>query len=251
MSKTIKILVAVLIIMLPVGLFLMLSGDAWKQFLWTTNIFLLLQAVITLIFLLSAAETKSVSITSAIILILAFTVEYVGVTSGYPFGKYSYTNTLSPAVFGVPVAITLSWFSVSVNSFLLAKFMLFESKNTYIILVSALIILGADLLLEPFASSVNGYWLWEAGKIPLQNYVSWFIAGLLFSFILNRLVIWNRTIFENINFITIPAILISVNILQFTVVNLVSGYIFATLIGLILISSCILLSVKSGEKDEE
>lgn len=251
MSKTIKILVAVLIIMLPVGLFLMLSGDTWKQYLWTTNIFLALQAVITLIFLLSAAETKSVSITSIIILILAFVIEYAGVNSGFPFGKYSYTNTLSPAIFGVPAAITLSWFSVSVNSFLLSKFLLFESKGVYIVFVSALIILGVDLLLEPFASSANGYWLWEGGRIPLQNYVSWFIAGLLFSYILNRLVIWNRIVFENISFITIPAILISVNILQFAVVNAVSGYIFITLIGLILISASVLLSVKFREKDEE
>lgn len=251
MSKTIKILVAVLIIMLPVGLFLMLSGDTWKQYLWTTNIFLALQAVITLIFLLSAAETKSVTITSIIILILAFIIEYIGVKSGYPFGKYSYTNTLSPSLLGVPAAITLSWFSVSVNSFLLSKFLLFESKSVYIILVSALIILGIDFLLEPFASAVNGYWIWGGGVIPFQNYLSWFIAGLLFSYILNRLVIWNRTVFENINFITIPAILILVNILQFAVVNVVSGHILITLIGLALISACVLLSIKFREKDEE
>jgi uncharacterized membrane protein len=237
--------------MLPVGLFLMLSGDTWKQYLWTTNIFLALQAVITLIFLLSAAETKSVSITSVIILILAFIIEYAGVTSGFPFGKYSYTGTLSPSVFGVPLAITLSWFSVSVNSFLLAKFLLFESNNFYIVFVSAFIILGVDLLLEPFASSVNGYWLWEAGRIPLQNYVSWFTAGLLFSYILNRLVIWNRTVFENISFITIPAILISVNILQFAIVNIISGYILITLTGLVLISACIMISLKAMKKNEE
>jgi len=237
--------------MLPVGLFLMLSGDAWKQYLWTTNVFLALQAVITLIFLLSAAETKSVTITSAIILILAFIIEYIGVRSGYPFGRYSYTNTLSPAVFSVPIAITLSWFSLTVNSFLLSKFLLFESKNIYIVLVSAFIILGVDFLLEPFASSVNGFWLWESSIIPFQNYMSWFIAGLLFSYILNRLVIWNRTVFENISFITIPAILISVNILQFAIVNVVSGYLLVTLIGLALISACILISIKSVKKDEE
>lgn len=237
--------------MLPVGLFLMLSGDAWKQYLWTTNIFLALQAVITLIFLLSAAETKSVTITSAIILVLALIIEYTGVKFGFPFGRYSYTNTLSPAVLGVPIAITLSWFSLSVNSFLLTKFLLFESKNIYIVLVSAFIILGVDFLLEPFASSVNGFWLWVNGTIPFQNYVSWFIAGLLFSYILNRLVIWNRTVFENISFITIPAVLISVNILQFAIVNVVSGYILVTLIGLALISVCILISIKSVKKDEE
>ena len=127
----------------------------------------------------------------------------------------------------------------------------FFCSNQKIVLVSAFIILGVDFLLEPFASSVNGFWLWVNGTIPFQNYVSWFIAGLLFSYILNRLVIWNRTVFENISFITIPAVLISVNILQFAIVNVVSGYILVTLIGLALISVCILISIKSVKKDEE
>jgi uncharacterized membrane protein len=251
LSKTIKILVAVQVIMLPVGLFFMLSGDIWKQYLWTTNIFLALQAVITLIFLLSAAETKSVSITSAIILVLVFFIEYTGVNSGYPFGKYSYTGALTPAVFGVPAAITLSWFSILVNAFLLSKFLLFDSKSVYIISASAVIILGIDLLLEPFGSLVIGYWVWSSATVPLQNYLSWLLMGILFSYILNRLVIWNRTIFENINFITIPSILILVNIIQFAAVNLVSGYILITLIGLVLISICLFLSIKFREKDEE
>jgi putative membrane protein len=34
-----------------------------------------------------------------------------------------------------------------------------------------------DFLLEPFATQVKHYWVWESGSIPLQNYVAWWVLG--------------------------------------------------------------------------
>jgi len=243
-NKLIKILSAVLVVMFPVGLFLMLSGDVWKQYLWTTNLFLALQAAVTFIFLAGAAEKKSALITAAIILILAFVIEFGGVKTGFPFGAYSYTKTLAPSLFGVPVAITLSWFTIAVNVYLVSRFFLFGSKNLYILVVSAVMILAIDLLLEPFASSVNGYWIWETGKIPVQNYFSWLVAGFIFAYLLNRFVLWNRNVFLNMNFITIPAVILLINILQFTVINFYFGYIVITLIGLAMLALSVLFGYK-------
>ncbi len=247
-TRTIKILVAILIIMLPVGLLIMLSG--WSQYLWTTNIFLLLQAIVTFIFLVNAAEQKSVLITAIVILVLAFIVELIGLKTGFPFGDYSYSKILAPSAFGVPLAISLSWFSVVVNSYFAARFLVDESKVMSRLLVSGLIILGTDILLEPFASSFNGFWVWTAGSVPLQNYVSWFVIGLIFSLLLERFVIWNRNIFQNINFITIPAILLTINIIQFSIINLYSGFYETTLAGLVIIAACILLSLRYRTNEE-
>ncbi len=243
MNKLIKILVAVLIVMFPVGLFLMLAGDVWRQFLWTTNIFLALEAAVTFIFLLGSAEKKSASITAVIILILAFTVELTGVKTGLPFGAYSYTKTLQPAFLGVPAAITLSWFAVAVNAYLAVKFFLFGSEKMIILTVSAVIILAIDFLLEPFASA-NAYWVWESGKIPLQNYLSWLVTGFIFAYLLDRFILWNRNIFLNINFITIPVVILMINILQFSIVNIYFGHLFITFIGLALLTVSVLFSYK-------
>jgi putative membrane protein len=249
LTRTIKILMAVLIIMLPVGLFLMLSGEVWKHCLWTTNIFLGLQAVITFIFLLNSAEKKSVTAAAVLIPLIAFTMEFIGVKTGFPFGKYSYTKTLEPGILGVPVAISLSWFSVAVNSYLVSRFFLIESKVQYILLASGFIILGIDILLEPFATDVNGYWAWAGGSVPLQNYLSWFMLGILFSALLEQFAIWNRNIFLNINFISIPAAILAINILQFTVVDLFYGYYSVTLTGLIIIAACVFVSLRTRKNE--
>jgi uncharacterized membrane protein len=243
-NKLIKILTAVLVVMFPVGLFLMLSGDTWKQYLWTTNIFLALQAIVTFIYLAGAAEKKSALFTAVIILILAFIIELAGVKTGFPFGQYLYTKTLAPALFGVPIAITLSWFTIAVNVYLAARFFFFGSKIIFVLVVSAVMILAIDLLLEPFASSVNGFWIWETGKIPVQNYFSWLAAGFVFAYLLDRFVLWNRNIFLNMNFITIPAVILSINILQFAVINFCFGYIIITLIGLAMLGASVLFGYK-------
>ena len=35
--------------------------------------------------------------------------EAVGVRTGFPFGDYSYADTLGPTVLGVPVVVPLAW----------------------------------------------------------------------------------------------------------------------------------------------
>lgn len=249
MTRLIKILTAVLIVMFPVGLFLMLSGEMWKQYLWTTNIFLALQAAVTFIYLIEAAEKKQAAIIALTILALAFVIEFFGVNTGFPFGRYSYTNTLKPALFGIPLAITLSWFTIAVNSYLVTRFFLFGSGRLIVLAVSSIIILAIDLLLEPFASLINGYWIWDAGEIPVQNYISWLAAGFVFSYMLDRFVIWNRNVFLNMNFVTIPVVILSINVLQFAVVNVYFGYVIVTLTGLAMLAASALFSLKIGKNE--
>ncbi len=244
MNKVIKIFTGILVVMLPVGIIIMLSGEGGKQYLWTTNIFLGLQAAITFMFLKEAAETKSSVIFCALILILSFAAELIGVKTGFPFGAYSYTDVLRPALFGVPLAMPFTWFTIAVNVFLISRFILFDLNKFKIIIVSSFIILAIDFMLEPFASSVNGFWIWTGGKIPFQNYISWFVLGFIFSFLLERFIIWNRNFFENINFIAIPALIITLNVLQFIIVDLYYGHLAGVAAGVVLLVPFILLSIK-------
>src|SRR5690606_13300745 len=49
-------------------------------------------------------------IRSAMVVMLgAWLVEYVGSTTGLPFGAYQYTDTLQPQIGGVPLLIPLAW----------------------------------------------------------------------------------------------------------------------------------------------
>jgi putative membrane protein len=47
-------------------------------------------------------------------------------------------------------------------------------------LITGLLCMGYDFVLEPFASRVRNYWVWADGIIPPQNYMAWFVlSGLL------------------------------------------------------------------------
>ena len=179
LGMLLKILTFVLIVMFPVGLVLMFT-ESLRGYLWTTTIFLGLEALITFIILIKLADLLSVVITTAVIIIASWFVEYFGVNNGIPFGSYSYTHVLSPLIGGVPIAITFAWFTVAANSLLAARYFLRGYNEISAILIASIFILATDILLEPFASFINNFWIWETSAIPIQNFVSWFVIGLIF-----------------------------------------------------------------------
>ena len=53
---------------------------------------------------------------AAIVGVLTFTVEWVGITTDFPFGAYDYYPTLGFLVAGVPLTIAFAWVGVFLNS---------------------------------------------------------------------------------------------------------------------------------------
>ncbi|MBK9747058.1 MAG: carotenoid biosynthesis protein [Chloroflexi bacterium] len=47
--------------------------------------------------------------TIGVIVALAWLTEFIGHTTGFPFGSYDYTPRLQPQVGGVPLLIPLAW----------------------------------------------------------------------------------------------------------------------------------------------
>ena len=109
--------------------------------------------------------------------ICGFFLEYAGIHTGIIFGKYSYGKTLGPGWQGVPYLIGVNWaclifYSVSALSGHL--------KNPWIIsIVCGLMMVGYDYVLEPVAVYFN-MWHWFGQPIPLQNYIAWFAASVVF-----------------------------------------------------------------------
>lgn len=111
-----------------------------------------------------------------IVFVLGFVVEYLGVTYGWIFGHYSYGATLGPKLAGVPVIIGLNWlliiYCVSVLTDLLPVPLSLKvvSGATLAVLI--------DTLIEPVAIRYD-FWSWDAGFVPLQNYLGWFMVSLV------------------------------------------------------------------------
>lgn len=235
--------------MFPVG-FIIMFTQFGSEYLWTTTIFLGLEALITFIILLKSADILSVVITTAVIFMASWFIEYWGVTTGFPFGLYSYTHVLSPLVGGVPLAISFAWFIVTANSLLAARYLLKGFNETSAILIASIFVLATDILLEPFASFVNNFWVWQGQAVPLQNFVSWFAIGIIFIFTLSQLIKWDHVPINNSYVNKIPLLIMAINIVNFSVVNIVNGYYFLTITGLV-IFIVITASIKFFNKQPE
>ena len=121
----------------------------------------------------------------AILFALGFLVEVIGVSTGVLFGEYTYGATLGFKLFETPLMIGVNWILLSLASFGVSSF--FLKKQLPLILLSSLLMVLMDVLIEPIAISLD-FWTWALGDIPLQNYIMWFFVSL----IMNALISFNR-----------------------------------------------------------
>lgn len=121
-----------------------------------------------------------------------FLVDVLGLATGFPFGSYSYAESLGPALFGVPVVIGLAWTMMAWPSWIAAG--LLTSKRWTRIAVAAWGLASWDLFLDPQMVS-EGYWRWanpEPGLpgvygVPLTNHLGWLVVAVLLMAAFDRL----------------------------------------------------------------
>ncbi|MDA4130063.1 MAG: carotenoid biosynthesis protein [Thaumarchaeota archaeon] len=130
---------------------------------------------------------------------IGYLAEVLGTSSGFPFGKYFYTDLLGEKILGVPIVVPLVWFVISYLSFSIARTAfpdLMEGKvtrNSMIVKLTFLSAFGAvawDFMIDPMFSSYR-YWVWtgqfvplpELDGIPLTNFLGWFVLVSLMVYI--------------------------------------------------------------------
>lgn len=234
-------LMYVLLIMTPVGIIIMIVPELREKYLWTTNIFLSLQFIAMLSYMLLNYTRKSVSISIPVLLLSGYLLELIGVKTSVPFGSYIYTDTLQPQILQVPLAISLSWIVVVAGSFMIVSSV--KSLNTFaFVTYSSVLVLAFDLLLEPFASFINGYWIWTFSFVPIQNYISWFFVAVVFNLFLSKFLVQQSSENKKSKVVSnTPLILYLISIFQFSVVNLLNSYILPTVSGIILITVVLII----------
>lgn len=143
-------------------------------------------------FLIYLSEAKSLTaLAYLIIFVLGFSIELIGVKTGWLFGSYHYTDVLGEKIFGVPITIGINWFVIVISSGALVI------KLKLSVFVKAILAGAAatfmDVILEPVAIKYQ-FWIWENGVVPFYNYVCWFIFSTAFAYLyLNLTDQQNRT----------------------------------------------------------
>lgn len=115
-----------------------------------------------------------------LIAVLGLTAEWIGVSEGVPFGKYSYGANFGPKFWGVPWLIGVFWAVLSMVSYSISRRLLKESVLSP--LLAAALMLLLDLLMEQSAPRFD-FWAFD-GEPPAENFISWFALALIFQGIL-------------------------------------------------------------------
>ncbi|MBC8163281.1 MAG: carotenoid biosynthesis protein [Roseiflexaceae bacterium] len=190
-------------------------------------------------------------IAGALIAALGFAVEYLGETSGFPFGRYRYTELIQPKLLGVvPLPITAAWMMTAAAAFEIARRLVPPSWGARgVMLVTATLVLLLDLQIETVAALISNYWVWlDSGPyygVPTENFIAWWLVGVVMAGVLWRL-LGNRMPslrplavgsahiprFAAQVMPHVPVALYLLSTAMFTTVNLARGYSLAGTIGL-------------------
>ncbi len=113
----------------------------------------------------------------------AYLIETCGTLTSVPFGDYHYSDKFGPplwpgsALLTVPITIPFAWHVILTNALFLVRAVAPHLSSLVEALAAAAICTVYDFILEPFATSVKGYWTWAGNEVPLLNYIAWFVIS--------------------------------------------------------------------------
>ncbi len=150
---------------------------------------------------------RNILIMFAIIIVVGFLGEYLGVHTGKVFGDYFYNSNPHVNGFlisGVPPLVTLSYISMGYTCYMMARIILgsYKKLTGWLLLgvpvLSALFMVMWDLCFDPTSSVVNHLWTWPRGGAyfgePFRNFVGWFlVTGAFFVVISLYLYFFGKT----------------------------------------------------------
>ena len=205
---------------------------------------LILQGALVGLWLVRAAGRRG-AVAAGVILGGSYLLEYVGVTRGVPFGQYQYTTTLGLQVGGaVPLAIPFAWLMVVPGAVMLVARL---GRAVVVVPLAALLALLLDVLIEPVAAYVTGYWQWVASGpfygVPTANFLAWGGAALVLASLLWLIV---PGLHRAVPAGWLPPLLFMLNALQFTLVNAAHGYWWSVLAGGLLLCAVWRLQRRHG-----
>jgi bisanhydrobacterioruberin hydratase len=161
-----------------------LYGGPPAEARWAAPIFLLLAGLITLVTASPANLGGLLAAAGA-----GFIAECIGVSYGFLFGRYVYTDALQPLLLGAPLVMASAW--MILFAYVKQTLLPFKLSRPMETLISGVWMVAIDLLIDPLAANKLGYWRWiDAGAyygVPAHNFLGWFVvSALIFGLIRQR-----------------------------------------------------------------
>ncbi|MEP6695534.1 MAG: carotenoid biosynthesis protein [Pseudonocardiales bacterium] len=139
-----------------------------------------------------ALATRGAAWTAALVAVTAgggLLAEAVGLATGLPFGDYTYTGGLGPAILGVPLVIPLAWAMMAYPAYVAAGRL--ASRRLTHGLLAGVALASWDLFLDPQMVDA-GHWRWSRPSpalpgvphVPVSNYAGWLVVATLMGLLL-------------------------------------------------------------------
>lgn len=200
------------ILLLPIfylmGFFFHLFNATYSLMLWMTPYTIGVTAVIGFLPDITA-QNRRLLIWALITFLCTLFLEILGVATGWIFGTYTYGETLGLSLLGVPVLIGINWTLIIMGSDSIVKRV--TSHPSLIALGTATITVIFDWIMEPVAIALD-YWTWSGDKIPLQNYIAWFLIACAFTRIFEEMKLKTTSL--------VPALIVVVQAIFFLLLRL-------------------------------
>jgi uncharacterized membrane protein len=155
-------------------------------------IMLLLALITTLVSLAGQLPTQNVLLAAVVIGAIGGGIHALGAFTGIPFGPVIYTPHDGSLMFNaLPWFMPLLWIIVILNSRGVARLILRPWRKLrvygyWLMGITTVLTLIFTLGLEPFATHLRHYWLWNPTKLPvdwygtpLTNFLGWLVTALL------------------------------------------------------------------------
>ena len=136
-------------------------------------------------------QPKGISIFAAFCLGFGGLAESISLRTGFPFGRYYFTDAMGPKVLEVPVLLVLAYLGIGYVSWVLALLILgylgqpINGVRIFALpLLASFIMLAWDLSMDPDWSTLDHVWIWQHGGayfgVPLSNFFGWFLTAYIY-----------------------------------------------------------------------
>ena len=175
----------------------------------------------------------------------ALCIEYIALTTGFPYGSFVYTGPAGFKLFDIlPLTVGCAWIPLVIGAHAASRSLLIDhpthwSRPLIRIVIATLILVATDLVLDPGAVAVG---LWHYADtvglygVPWSNFMGWFLTGsigLLLYDLLSRHTRWSETSKHDLWLLMSSWI---ASIVIWTIVNIIYAQWISAIIGGILLA---------------
>jgi putative membrane protein len=134
---------------------------------------------------------KGISVFATFCLGGAILAESIGLRTGFPFGRYYFTDVMGPKIFQLPVLLGLAYLGIGYVAWILAVLILgtcdkpIRGARVFTVpLLASLIMVAWDVSMDPDWSTLDHAWIWRDGGayfgVPVSNFLGWFLTAYLY-----------------------------------------------------------------------